>query len=253
MPDDDADATRDALLNGRFHLWQPRSRGLRAGHDALLVASGVPRDASGRALDMGAGTGAVGLTAACRAPHIAMTLAEREPVLVRLLDRTIAETDSALRPRIRIAAVDLLERRAAREAAGLHDGSFDWVLTNPPFHPAAGRRSPDVLRASAVTMPDHDFLARWLSVAAALLRHGGRIVMIARPDNLAALLQGTENRFGAVTVMPVHSEGRAAQRMLVGAVRGSRAPIRILRSFVLDEPARKAMSDGEADLTLFDI
>lgn len=238
------DARCDAFLRDRLRLWQPLSGGLRAGHDALLVAACVGRDADGRALDMGAGTGAVGLVAAWRAAKLEVVLAERDAACVRLLCRSISDAAVDLARRASVVEIDLLAKRPEREAAGLFDASFDCVLTNPPFHPAAGRRSPDPMRAAALTMPDTTFLLRWLAVAAALLRQDGRLVMIARPDNLSSLLDGVANRFGSVAITPIHTAERPAHRILISAVRGSRAPLRILPSFDLDETARRQLSEG---------
>lgn len=49
--------SQDAFWRGAFHLVQPRKGAYRSGLDGLLVASGVAADASGHALDMGAGRG----------------------------------------------------------------------------------------------------------------------------------------------------------------------------------------------------
>lgn len=246
MPPDPATSSRDALLDGRIHLRQPATGGLRAGHDALLVACAVPQDAKGRLLDMGAGTGAVGLVAAARSPGLTVALAERDAGLAALLRRTTADAPAELRSRLSVTELDLLATRGEREAAGLADGAFDWIATNPPFHPSGGRLSPDPLRAAALAMPDPGFLTRWMHVAAALLRHGGRFVLLARPDSIGSILDGAENRFGALSLRPVHASPSApASRLLIGAVRGSRAPLRLLPSFVLDGPARRRLSSGE--------
>ncbi|WP_062011314.1 tRNA1(Val) (adenine(37)-N6)-methyltransferase [Aureimonas sp. AU4] len=245
MSDETSEFTHDAFLNDRFRLWQPRGGALRAGHDALLVAAALPEMATGAAVDMGAGTGAVGFVAATRAPRLRVVLAEREPSLTQLLRRSIEETSDPLRMRLGVAEVDLLATRSLREAAGLHDGAFDWVLTNPPFHPTEGRVSPDPVRAAALTMPAPDFLARWVAVAATFLRHGGYLIAVGRPENLPTLFSAAENRLGSVAVLPIHTGDKPAHRILLTAVRGSRAPLRILPSFRLDEEARRRLSAGE--------
>jgi len=251
MPADPLGRRRDGFLNGGFHLWQSTTGGLRAGHDALLVAAAVPATARGRALDMGAGSGAVGFATAFRAADLAVTLAERDATACELMRRSVVEADAAMRVRLSVTQIDLLARRDEREAAGLADGGFDWIVTNPPFHPTGGRASPDPARAAALSMPDGAFLVRWLRVAAALLRPGGQLVLISRPDNLALILEAAENRLGSLTLLPIHDAARPAKRLLVGAVRGSRAPLRLLPSFRLDEGARRRVSSGEAVPSLF--
>jgi len=238
--------SRDAFQRGAFELLQPAGRGFRAGHDALLLASCVKAEAAGSALDMGAGSGAVAFAAAARAPALRVDLAERNAEIAALAEGALAlAANRGLAPRLRVFQLDCLAPRAVREAAGLADGDYELVLTNPPFHPAGQRRSPDALRDEARAIPDAAFLGRWLAVAAALLRHGGRLALIARPDNLGDLLAATEGRLGALRVRAVHpSPEAAANRILLGAIRGSRQPLRLLPPLVLDAALRAAVSDG---------
>ncbi|WP_294640794.1 methyltransferase, partial [uncultured Aureimonas sp.] len=150
MPEPSGEVTKDAFYGGAFHLLQPARGGLRAGDDALLLAATVEPGQGGTAADLGSGSGAVALAAATRAPALHLTLAERDPAIVDLARRTLALPENAdLSRRLRVAELDLLQLRPAREAAGLADGAFDLVLTNPPFHPAGGRVSPDATRAAA--------------------------------------------------------------------------------------------------------
>ena len=44
--------TRDALLGGKLHLWQPQ-KGYRAGVDPVLLAATVPAQAGDSLLDLG--------------------------------------------------------------------------------------------------------------------------------------------------------------------------------------------------------
>lgn len=246
------EVSKDAFLGGGFHLLQPARGGFRAGHDALLLAACVPREARGEALDMGSGAGAVAFAAASRASGLRVTLAERSSVMAQLARDSVALSENAaLAGRLRVAELDLLAPRAAREAVGLPDNGFDWVLSNPPFHPPGGRVSPDALRGAAKSLASPETLARWLAVAGALARHGASLVLIVRPDTLGSVLEGAEGRFGALTLRAVHSAPDApALRLLVSGIRGSRAPLRILPPVILDADLRAAVSRGEADLSL---
>lgn len=236
----------DAFLRGAFHLVQPAGRGFRAGHDALLLASCVGDAMAGRAIDMGAGGGAVAFAAAYRAGGLHLDLAERNAEIAALAERSrLLSANAALAGRLAVRAVDLLSPRATREAAGLGDDAYDLVLTNPPFHPAGQRRSPDALRDEARAIPGADFLPRWIAVAAALLRPGGRLALIGRPENLRELLPAADNRFGSLRLLAVHPQADApASRILIGAVAGSREPMRILPPLVLDAGMRGRISLG---------
>ena len=129
--------TLDAFLDGAFHLFQPSRSGFRAGHDALLLAACVERDMQGHAIDMGAGAGAVSFASAVRAPALSLTLAEQNPLMTELAERSCGlEANRAFAGRLDVRCLDLLGPRAQREAVNLQDATFDLVLTNPPFHPA---------------------------------------------------------------------------------------------------------------------
>ena len=240
--------SHDAFWRGAFHLVQPRKGAYRSGLDALLVASGVAAGATGRALDMGAGSGAIGLAAASRAQALRVVLAEKTAEMASCARAGLAlDGNSGLAARVSIVEADLLAPRAAREAAGLGDGSFDHVLTNPPFYPHGHRASPSPLRREALSMPDGAFLARWLHVAAALSRHGACFLCIAPPACLPALLSAMDGRFGATGLLPVHARaGRTATRLLVAARRGSRAPLRLLPALNLADADGAATAEAES-------
>ncbi|KQT54725.1 hypothetical protein ASG43_03935 [Aureimonas sp. Leaf454] len=161
--------------------------------------------------------------------------------------------NAAFGGRLAVAEVDLLAGRTAREAAGLFDGAFQTVLTNPPFHPAGGRASPEPSRQAARSMPEPDFLQRWLAAASALLEPGGLLLLVARPDSLQAVLDAATNRYGDIRLRPVHPRPeRPASRILLAARRGSKAPFQILPPVVLADaqgratPMGAAIGDGRA-------
>lgn len=249
-------ASLDAFYGGAFHLLQPKGRGHRAGLDPLLLAAALPASEAGEVADLGAGTGAVGFALACRCPELRVTLVEQEAAVVGLLRRSLALAENrSLTGRLSVIEADLLALRPVREAAGLRDGAYDAVLTNPPFHPPGDRPSPDVLRSAARSVPDRDFLARWLQVSAALLKPRGILALVARPENLGDIVAGAKGRLGDLRVMPVHSRaGLPAIRILVRARRGSKAGLSLLPGLTLHEaggeltPLARAVAAGTAEL-----
>lgn len=78
--------------------------------------------------------------------------------------------------------------------------------------------------------------------------------MIHRPEALTGILSGMEGRFGGISVMPLlPASGRAASRIIVQGIKGSRAPLRLLDGLVLHEPgggytrqADAMLRDGQA-------
>ena len=89
----------------------------------------------------------------------------------------------------------------AREEAGLADGSFDFVIMNPPFNAAKDRATPDALKRKAHVMEDGLFES-WIRSAAAVTKPRGGLAIIARPVSLAPILAALAGRFGSAEIMP---------------------------------------------------
>lgn len=209
----------------------------------MLLAACVPSDAKGRAADVGAGVGAAGLSVLARADGLDMTFVEIDPGLTALCADNIAT--NALVARARAVQADVLVA-ARRRAAGLADGSFDLVITNPPFlDPAAARVSPDAAKARAHVAQGG--LGAWMKAALALLRPGGTFSMIHRADALADILTSAQGRIGGLRLIPIHAKtGEPAVRLLVSGKKGSRAPLAILPPLVLHGPSGGFTPEAEA-------
>lgn len=235
----------DSFLGGGLRLRQPPRGAHRAGTDAVLLARLIDFGAGATVYDLGAATGAVGLALARGSAECRVVLVEREPALVVLARENIRE--NGLDGRVRAIEADILAPGARRRAAGLLPGSAEGVLTNPPFfEDGSYRPSPVAEKTSA-----HGFapggLDRWLRTCADLLRPGGRLGLIHRADALPACLDALRGRFGDCAVRPVHARAdRAAIRVLIAAVKGSRAPLRLLPPLVLQDAAGRFTPEAEA-------
>ncbi len=226
--------THDLFLDGRLTLEQPARGRHRAGLDAILLASAVPRDATGRLVDLGAGVGTAGLAVAARVPGVSVRLAERDAAVLDLARANVARAENAdFGGRVEVVAVDLMARGGLREAA-LPRESAEWVISNPPFF-AEGevRASPSEARAAAHVFAGGT-LDDWVRVAAATLAPHGRLALIFKGDGLGEILAATAGRFGALAITPVHPRGgAAAHRLIVTAIKGSRARPAILPGLIL--------------------
>lgn len=245
----EAATTLDRFLDGRLSLEQPARGRHRAGLDAVLLAALVPAAAGGRLVDLGAGVGAAGLAAAVRAPGLRVVLAERDPEAARLARANAERPANGVADRVEVVEVDLLRRGAARDAA-LPRESFDRVVVNPPFFaPSEVRASPHDARAAAHVFAD-GALGDWLRVAASVLAPKGRLHLIFRGDGLAEILAALAGRFGDARIRPVHPRADApAHRLLVSAVKGSRARPSLLPGLIL-HPADSDLYLPEADAVL---
>jgi len=218
----------DGFLDGRLRLRQSAA-GHRAGTDAVLLAAATPEDQQGLILDVGAGAGAVGLMAALRAPAATVGLIDIDRESCALARENVAANN--LEARALVYEADVLSAKS-RRAAGLIDESAALVLTNPPFHQVGKVRvTPDAAKARAhvASAP----LADWMRACLALLTPGGVFVMIHRADALVECLAAVEGRIGGVSIEPIHTRADApATRILLRGVKGSKAPLSILKAIV---------------------
>jgi len=237
--------SEDAVLGGRLVLRQPRS-GHRFGHDAILLAAAVTARGGEHAVDLGAGVGAAGLALARRVEGVAVTLVEIDPVLAALAKENAAR--NGLAARVRAVCLDVAAPAAAFAAAGLGAGRAAQVLMNPPFNPARQSPSPDRGRRLAHSATE-ETLRRFMRTATRLLRPHGALTLIWRADGLQAVLAALPVDFGAVTLLPVHAKpGAPAIRLLMRAVKASRAPLTLLPALVLADAAGQPTAEAQAIL-----
>ena len=167
--------------------------------------------------------------------------------------RTAASFESAGRAGLLVADVTLTGR--ARAAAGLADHDFDFAVMNPPFNAGVDRATPDDLKKAAHVMEDGLF-EHWVRSAAAVVRPRGGIAVIARPEQVGALLDAFRGRFGNAELLAVHPRaGRAAIRIVLRGVRGGRGKLSIRPPLMLHEAggdrfgaAADAINNGLASL-----
>lgn len=229
-----ADLTEDAFLGGQLRLKQKRS-GHRAGHDAILLAAATAAQAGDRVVDLGAGIGTAGLALARRVAGIGLSLVEIDPELVELARANAAANAIAAEAIV----LDVTADAQAFAANGLVPDSVDVVLMNPPFNdPARHRGSPDQARHTAHVASD-ETLNAWVHAARRILRANGALTLIWRADGIADVLTALSRGFGSLSILPVHGEAaRPAIRVLVRAVKGGRAPTRLLPGLMLNEKSR---------------
>lgn len=226
-PEASAETTRDRLLDGRLVLHQ-QAGGHRAGTDAVLLAAATRLFPGEFLVDVGAGSGAVGLMVAARVEGARVALIERDRDLATLGARNAAE--NGMGGRVLAICADHLAGPA------IAPGLADVVATNPPFFEAADTpASPDPRRARAHVLAGGT-LGAWIEACARLLKRRGRLTLIQRADKLAACLSALAPAFGAVRLACIHPRvERPATRVLIEAVKGARTPLAIMPPIVLHE------------------
>jgi len=240
------ETTEDAVLGGRLTLRQPR-RGHRVGHDAILLAAATEVRAGEHVVELGAGVGAAGLALAQRVAGVRVTLVEIDSALVALAQDNAAR--NGLADRVQVAVLDVAASEREFAAAGIAPGATARVLMNPPFNDSARQNlSPDPSRRLAHAA-SADTLTQWTSRAASLLAPSGTLTLIWRADGLADVLSATSVDFGGILVLPVYPRPNAAAiRILVRAIKGSRAPLAVMPGLTLNDADGRPSAEAEAIL-----
>jgi tRNA1(Val) A37 N6-methylase TrmN6 len=135
--------------------------------------------------------------------------------------------------------LDVTSEASAFAAAGLAPDSVDVVLMNPPFNDSLRHRaSPDQARASA-HVASAATLEDWVHASRRILKSGGILSLIWRADGVTEVLAALDRGFGSLAILPVHGDvNRPAIRVLIRAVKGGKAPTRVLAALLLkDESA----------------
>ncbi|MEZ5871835.1 MAG: methyltransferase [Nitratireductor sp.] len=245
----EVETRRDAFFRGRFEVLQPVRGGHRAGSDALLLAASLPEGARGHLADLGSGVGVAGIAAAVANPLIEVLLVEIDPLMKRLAVESLQlPANRMLHGRVTALQADATLSGEKRTASGLANNAFDHVIMNPPYNHSGQRISPDELRSLAHSMGEGG-LDPWLRTAAAILKPGGMMHMIWRTERIGDVIAGCQGRFGGLIILPLHArEGEAASRIIIRAIRGSKAPVSIATGVVLHGDGDKPTALADAAL-----
>ncbi len=216
--------TIDAFHRGRFRLIQPSAKGHRSGVDAMVLASVVPNEFSGRIADLGAGAGAAGLAVLSRCGKASATLIERSELMAQCARLSLALPENHLfSGRCDIVQADVTAMGKTRMAAGIHDNFFDFAIMNSAFQRGKGPRNAGCFESGS-SCHDRWHAGTWIKTAASIVKPGGSIAIIARPASMLDLLTALQRRFGGLIIVPVQPRPQeAAIRIIIKGVKGSRA------------------------------
>jgi len=214
-----SEVTRDAFFDGKVSVIQPK-QGYRAGTDSILLATALPSDATGRALEMGCGAGGALFPAMFRLPNVQFTGIERDKEMATLARRGIKENNHGSR-------VEIIDGDAGAVPEAWQN-AFDLVFSNPPFFETGAIKTPGTGKESAYL--ESVSLKHWINAMLFVLRPKGTFVMVHRAADLARILAVLERQTGDIGVLPIHSyPGSDAKRVLVRARKGLRpGPLRLL-------------------------
>lgn len=241
MPD--IDHTHDALLGGLIRLKQPR-KGQRASADAVMLAAAVAAKSHAQVLELGCGSGVAMLCLAARLKTVSVAGVELQPDLAALCARNIAA--NGLDERLNVHEGDI----RARRIAGLAPNSFDQVFANPPYFDMARHRvSPHAGRAAARAEAEDADLGHWIAAMLRYARPNGGLTLIHKAERLGDILAALAAKAGAIRVIPLWSKaGQPAKRVIVRAIKGSKAPLMLTPGLLLHRPDGSYLPEIDAVL-----
>lgn len=229
--------TEGSLLGGRVRYTQPRE-GFRSGIEPVLLAAAVPARPGEHVLEGGSGAGAALLCLAARVPGVRGLGVELDANLAAVAAANAAANAA---DGVSFITADLLTLSEM--------GMFHHAIANPPYHAAAGTRSLVAARETA-KRGRPGLLHEWAAALAAALRNGGTLTLIASaaslPDALEAMRAAGCRPTAILPLWP--RRGRAAKLLLLRAVKGSRAPLRLLAGLVLHADGGGFSPEAEAVL-----
>ncbi len=199
----------------------------RPGLDSFLLSS-LPKLKPGlRVCDLGCGTGLLSLLLLQRQPALTVTGLDIQEEAIRLA--TLAALENGLTDRLRFCLGDLRE-------TPLPAGDYDLVVCNPPyFPPNSGPPPKGKARRTARTEQDCT-LEDVCGAASRLLRWGGALCLVHKPERLADLFcalrpAGLEpKRLRLVSPRPE----AAPALVLLEARRGGKPGLAILPPLILE-------------------
>jgi tRNA1Val (adenine37-N6)-methyltransferase len=209
--------TLDDLRFAGLKILQPRV-GYRFSLDPVLLCAFAVLDGSERLADLGTGSGVMPLILAGRGHEGPIVGVELQPQLADRARRSVEL--NGLEEKIAIIEGDL---RAL--PASLAPGTFDGVLSNPPYRkPGTGKVAAGSERGAA----RHELsggIGDFVRAAALLLKPGGRFFVIFLAERLNELLAVmSREALEPKRLRSVHSRpGEGAKMVLVEGRKGGRA------------------------------
>lgn len=204
-------------------------RGYRFSIDALLLFSFVNLQRANMIIDLGTGSGIVGILLSKKYPEAKLTLVELQKGLAKIAEENIKSND--IQDRATVINKDINELCAL----GNLSSNFDIVVSNPPFRK---------LKSGLMSCVDERAIARHeikmslndlISVSSYLLKHNGRLYIIHLPERLKEIFSYmSKNSIEPKRLRFVHSKiSSEAKMVLIEGVKAGKPSLKIDRPFII--------------------
>ncbi|MHB1419977.1 MAG: tRNA1(Val) (adenine(37)-N6)-methyltransferase [Bacillota bacterium] len=217
----------EPLVEHRLWIIQHQDR-YRFSLEAVILSHFLFLKGGEKVIDLGTGSGVIPLLLVSREPTITVTGLEIQEEMADMARRSVGV--NGLQQNIQVVTGDL--RDAAKV---LGTGSFDIVVTNPPYlNVSRGKISPK----DSIAQARHEItctLSDILKSTSSLLKYKGLLAMVHRPERLAEIIIGMEkNRLQATRLRFVHPfPDRPANMVLIEAEKLSRRKTEIMPPLVV--------------------
>lgn len=214
----------DLQLKG-LHIWQDR-REFCFGVDAVLLSAFAEIKKGEKVLDLCTGNGIIPILLAGKTEAAEICGLEINPVQVALAKRSITENH--------LSHVTVTEGDVKNADTLFQGKRFDAVTCNPPYIRDGRIQNPNRNKAIA----RHEILCTLSDVlqsAAKVLRFGGRLYMVHRPDRLAEIMtEMQKQRLEPKRLRTVHSKKDSqASLVLIEAVLGGGTFLHVMPPLIL--------------------
>lgn len=231
--------THDTLFAGELLCAQP-VEGYRFSIDSVLAAQFVLPKAGQRLLDLGCGSGIIGLILAYRVPDLVVHGLELQPPLAALAQNNIEANGYG-------AKMKILQGDVGRIAEVVRAETYDQVVCNPPYGPPNGGR---INRHAQAAVARHELsgtLEGFVRAAAYAVRNRGRVVFVypaRRGADLITLL--ARHRLTPKRLQPIYSSPGpgSARLLLIEAVKNGGEQFEVLAPFYIYQQQNGAYSEA---------
>ena len=234
------DNERYDKVNEDISLIQKKG-GLTFGTDAYLLASYIKPRPSGRAVELGTGTGIISLLCAARNKFKKIYAVEIQEDFSDLAKRNVLHNSLGEK-------IDIICDNVKNISSVTVGGEVDAVFANPPYmRTDSGKRNES----------DYKYIARhevfggigdFCGAAYRVLKHGGKFYCVWRPDRLAELFCAMrDNRIEPKVMTFVHADCESEPSMvLVSATKGGAEGMKVTAPLLL---YKEGSRDGKRVMT----